>query len=296
MADLEKLLDSIKEETIETRNQIIKSTNQVTKLDADVRSFDKKLTAIQGKNKLFLLVGFGILLLIIAGAAYWVTVSQTKAAEKELADAIKETEKLKGELSANQDEFARFKATTQREKSSREAAEQLAMDVLKLIDSKKDNEAIAKIRGNNLYGQQAILGPIAATVVEEKLDQFKKDKSEALLKSGREAFNQKQFKKAINHLDVALALATTPATAENALYFLAVSYANNQENQLAIQNIEDFVRRFPKSPMADDALYHLGSFCEQWKDEACAAKAWQKLLDSYPSSPMAAIAKRKLNK
>ncbi len=296
MADLEKLLDSIKNETIETRNQIIKSSNQVVKLDADVRSFDKKLTALQSKNNLFLLVGFGILLLIMVGAAYWVTMAQTKAAEKELAEAMQQVNSLKSQFNASQDELARFKAAAKRDKSSRESAEQLAMDVLKLIDNKKDSEAITKIRENNLYGKQEILGPIAAAVVEEKINQFRRDKSDLLLKNGREAYNQKQFKKAISQLEVALALAITPANAENALYLLAISYANNQDRQLAIQHIEDFVRRFPKSAMADDALYHLGTFCEQWTDEECAHKAWQKLLSSYPASPMVAIAKKKLNK
>lgn len=296
MADFENLLEAVKSETIETRNQVIKSTNQVTKLEADVRSFDKKLTSIQSKNHLMVLIGFGVILVVLIAAAYWVTNAQTKAAEQKLAETVNKMEQLQKQLTDNQDDFALFKATTQREKAKRDSIEQQTLEVLKLIDAKKTTQAITKIRENNLFSIIGELGPVAGPMVEERLNEFRKEQSEQLLKNGRSAFDLQQYNKAIQSLEVASFLAVVPNIAENSLYLLGVSYGNQEERALAIQSLEDFVRRYPKSQMADDALYNLGAFCEKWENEECAKKAWQKIIDSYPNTQVANVARRKLSK
>ena len=167
---------------------------------------------------------------------------------------------------------------------------------MKLIDAKKDSQAITKIRENNIFGILKELGPVAAPLFEEKLNIFRQSQSEILLKNGRSFYDQKFYSKAIHDLELASYLAITPNVAENSLYLLGVSYGFQEEKALAIQNLEDFVRRYPKSQLADDALYHLGTFCEKWENNECAVKAWRKLVDSYPTSAAANVARRKLGK
>ena len=64
----------------------------------------------------------------------------------------------------------------------------------------------------------------------------------------------------------------------------------------AIKNFQRVVKYYPKSNLADDALYHIGLCYEKkgWKQSAY--KTYDRLLKRYPRGDMAARAKRKLKR
>jgi tol-pal system protein YbgF len=79
----------------------------------------------------------------------------------------------------------------------------------------------------------------------------------------------------------------------DALYFLGQSYAaENPDSAAAYYN--QVVQSHAQSPRASAALYNLGLLAERRKDSAAARDAYQRLVQKYPRSDEAALARDRL--
>jgi tol-pal system protein YbgF len=79
----------------------------------------------------------------------------------------------------------------------------------------------------------------------------------------------------------------------DALYFMGQSFAaENQDSAAAYYNL--VVRNHAQSPRAPAALYNLGLLAERRKDTAAARDAYQRVLQRYPRSDEAALARDRL--
>ena len=54
------------------------------------------------------------------------------------------------------------------------------------------------------------------------------------------------------------------------------------------------VQKYPKSPRAGSALYNLGLLAERRKDNAKARESYQRVVQQYPQSDEAALARDRL--
>jgi tol-pal system protein YbgF len=85
----------------------------------------------------------------------------------------------------------------------------------------------------------------------------------------------------------------TSDRAPDALYFIGQSYASeNPDSAQAYYN--QVVDKYPKSPRAGSALYNLGLLAERRKDTAKARDAYQRVVQQYPQSDEAALARDRL--
>jgi tol-pal system protein YbgF len=79
----------------------------------------------------------------------------------------------------------------------------------------------------------------------------------------------------------------------DALYFMGQSFAaENQDSAAAYYN--QVVQQHGQSPRASAALYNLGLLAERRKDTAAARDAYQRVLQRYPRSDEAALARDRL--
>lgn len=79
----------------------------------------------------------------------------------------------------------------------------------------------------------------------------------------------------------------------DALYFLGQSYAaENPDSAAAYYN--QVVQNHAQSPRASAALYNLGLLAERRKDSTAARDAYQRLVQKYPRSDEAALARDRL--
>jgi tol-pal system protein YbgF len=85
----------------------------------------------------------------------------------------------------------------------------------------------------------------------------------------------------------------TSERAPDALYFIGQSFAaENPDSAAAYYN--QVVDRYPASPRAGSALYNLGLLAERRKDTAKAKDAYQRVVQKYPQSDEAALARDRL--
>jgi tol-pal system protein YbgF len=79
----------------------------------------------------------------------------------------------------------------------------------------------------------------------------------------------------------------------DALYFIGQSYASENPDS-AQAYYGQVVDKYPKSPRAGSALYNLGLLAERRKDNARAREAYQRVVQQYPQSDEAALARDRL--
>ena len=84
------------------------------------------------------------------------------------------------------------------------------------------------------------------------------------------------------------------AYAPNALYWIGESHYSQSQWDQAILSFKDVVARFPKHAKAADALLKLGMCYEKLKDKDNARFHYEALLEDFPGSRAAALAKPKL--
>lgn len=88
----------------------------------------------------------------------------------------------------------------------------------------------------------------------------------------------------------------TSAYVPNALYWIGESHYSQSQWDQAILSFKDVVARFPKHAKAADALLKLGMSYEQLKDKDNARFHYEALIEDFPASRAAGLAKQKLAK
>ncbi len=111
----------------------------------------------------------------------------------------------------------------------------------------------------------------------------------ALYESGKNAESRKAM---------AAFMQTYPGSiyAPNALYWIGESHYSQSQWDQAILSFKDVVARFPKHAKAADALLKLGMSYEQLKDKDNARFHYEALLEDFPASRAAGLARQKLAK
>lgn len=85
----------------------------------------------------------------------------------------------------------------------------------------------------------------------------------------------------------------TSERAPDALYFIGQSYAAENPDSAAAY-YGQVAEKYPQSPRAASAVYNLGLLAERRKDLARAREAFQRVVQSYPQSDEAALARDRL--
>jgi tol-pal system protein YbgF len=78
----------------------------------------------------------------------------------------------------------------------------------------------------------------------------------------------------------------------DAIYFLGETFPTQPDS--AGQYFSRVIREYPSSPRAPTALYKLGLFAEQRQDPAEATALYRRVVDQYPSSDAASLARDRL--
>jgi tol-pal system protein YbgF len=85
----------------------------------------------------------------------------------------------------------------------------------------------------------------------------------------------------------------TSPRAPDALYFVGQSFAAENPDSAAAY-YSQVVDKYPSSPRAGSALYNLGLLAERRKDTAKARESYQRVVQQYPQSDEAALARDRL--
>lgn len=107
-------------------------------------------------------------------------------------------------------------------------------------------------------------------------------------------YEARRFKQAEERFAAFLATHPGHKLAPNATYWLGESYYASGQFTTAIVTFKEVAAQFPKHPKAAAALLKIGFAYAQMKDMENARFYWNILLEDFPGTPPAAIAKQRL--
>ncbi len=106
--------------------------------------------------------------------------------------------------------------------------------------------------------------------------------------------SKRRYKDAIAGFKAFLVKYPQSDLADNALYWLGESYYVNQENEPALASFDRLLKEFPDSDKVPGALLKKGYILAAMGKRDAARKMLQQVLDKYPSSSVARMAKARL--
>ncbi|HDK38409.1 MAG TPA: tol-pal system protein YbgF [Thiolapillus brandeum] len=106
--------------------------------------------------------------------------------------------------------------------------------------------------------------------------------------------SKRRYKDAIAGFMAFLANYPQSELADNALYWLGESYYVTQDNKSALATFDSLLKEFPDSDKAPGALLKKGYILDAMGKREEARKMLQQVLDKYPSSSVASMAKARL--
>jgi tol-pal system protein YbgF len=106
--------------------------------------------------------------------------------------------------------------------------------------------------------------------------------------------SKRRYKDAINGFSAFLAKYPQSDLADNALYWLGESYYVTQDNKSALAAFERLLKEFPASDKVPGALLKKGYILAAMGKQTEARNALQQVVDKYPSSSVASMAKARL--
>ncbi len=113
-------------------------------------------------------------------------------------------------------------------------------------------------------------------------------KKDAYIRLADSYFATKKYWLAMENYNKAIALPGYKS--DYAFYQKAVSYGFVGRPLKKIENLKTFLRKYPRSPLADDALYQLGATYLNLNKYKDAVSTFQTLVSRYPKSPYVPVA------
>lgn len=110
-----------------------------------------------------------------------------------------------------------------------------------------------------------------------------KVKSDSYLRCGDCYYIMKDFNKAVEYYGLALDMRQN--NADYAMYQRALAYGGKGDLKMKAEELNQFAKRFPKSNLADDALFELGTSYLIFEQNQMAINSFTKLVEQYPNSP-----------
>jgi len=122
----------------------------------------------------------------------------------------------------------------------------------------------------------------------------KVDQEKAQFDKASQAFQQGKFDTARKEYEGFLAKYPKSPLADGALYSIGECYFSEKRYQDAIEHYQQVIERYPKGSKVPQALLKQGTAFQQMGDATAARILYERLVEKYPNTPQAQAAQKKL--
>ncbi len=252
MQDSLEMLDELRKEVIETRNQAIKTDNQVKNLALDVKGFEKRFDRLERRTRLASVASMVIIAVVLAAAAGVVssvhTQSVTKEAEEQLLSAQKTNDELQEQLTKTDSKLAEQENI---QSDQRIFSEKLTQ-IFDALDAKKSSDAEKVLETLDFEK----LPPLLKRLTKPRLDTLRKNASSEAFQSGRSLLRKSQYKQAIAELRRSLRFVSRGKESEPSRYLLATALWSSRRFDEAETELS-LLLESPSTPQLADELGYL---------------------------------------
>lgn len=283
-SDLDRSLDEVRREVIESRNLVIKTDNLLKNLHAELKAVSKRQEDFQKRQWISSAAAYLAFAALAAVGATAITSARTQAAqaererlERQLSEVTEKSEKQRAEVQAAQ------------------AAERAAAEVYRLLTSGTTDErfkgidALAKL-------DQAKTAPFVWRVLEDRAQLLRKEVSSAALERGRSAFRRQEWERAADELKRVVAVNPADEDALEASYFLGNALLQLKKSEEAIAHLQRFIDGDKKSKIRDFAMLLLVQALDAVGQKDKAVEVAREALGTYPGTEFGQAFRNRLNR
>lgn len=282
--DLDRSLEEVKREVIESRNLVIKTDNLLKNLHAELKAVSKRQEDFQKRTWISAGAAYLAFAAIAAGAAMMVTNSRTQA-------ATSERERLERQLVEVTERADKLKAESQAEKT----AERSAAEVYRLMTSGTPEERLKGIDAM-VKLDQAKTAPFVWKVLQDRAALLRKEVGGAALERGRTAFRRQEWEKAAEDLKRVIILNPDDPDALEASYFLGNALVQQRKNEEAIVHLLRFVEGDKRAKTRDFAMLLLVQAYDAVGQRDKAVEVAREAVSTYPGSEFGQAFRNRLNR
>jgi len=218
MSELGKELTDLKREVVESRNQSIKTDNQVKNLTLDVKGFENRFDDIEKKFRLATLGSYLVFSLVFGVASYFIASARISVLKTDYEQQKQAAEALKNDYQV------KLEKGLAAEKKRGELAQRVthardrALTFLKAMDGKDKNSAMKAVIGLDTR----LLSPLEQRLMEKKLRDFGQEAASEQYRKGRD-LRGKNKDSAVEALKISLALEDKGRYSNAARYLLGTT-------------------------------------------------------------------------
>lgn len=282
--DLDRSLEEVKREVIESRNLVIKTDNLLKNLHAELKAVSKRQEDFQKRSWISAGAAYLAFAALAAGAATMVTSSRTQAASSE-------RERLERQLLEITGKAEQLKAEIQAEKT----AERGAAEVYRLMTSGTPDERLKGIDAMARL-EQAKTSPFVWKVLQDRAAGLRKEVGGAALERGRAAFRRQEWEKAAEDLKRVITLNPEDPDALEASYFLGNALLQLRKSEEAIPHLTRYVEGDKRAKTRDFAMLLLVQAYDAVGQRDKAVEVAREAVSTYPSSEFGQAFRNRLNR
>lgn len=271
-ADLNKQLDEIRREVIESRNMTIKTDNALKTLHAELKVVSAQQDAFQKRT--WFSTGAAYVLFAGLCVAGVVVISNTRA-----ASANAERDRLERQVSELNETITRLRG----EAAAAAAAEQSAAQVYKQMTTLPGEE---RLKGIDALGKldQTKFSAFARLVLQDRALLLRKEVGSAVLEKGKAAFRRQDWSETITHLTRFLSMDPVPEDALEASFYLGNAYFQSRKFEDAIKPLQRYVEGDRRAKTRDFALLMLMQSYDMTGNREQAVATAREGVNAHPGS------------
>jgi TolA-binding protein len=239
MSDFPKELSELRKEVVESRNQSIKTDNQIKNLALDIKGFEQRFDQLDKKARYS---SFGVYVIIaatVAIAGYLISSVSIQASKEASAKAVDEAGRLKQELASQEAKLKSERETLAREISGREAVAEQALAFVRALDA--DNVDAAEKASLSIKLDE--LSSLEVAMLKGDLEKFRDDRANEHYRVARDMLARTRRPDAVKSFESALTMSKDFRYSDSARYLLGITLRELGEYDRAIavfREIEEF--------------------------------------------------------
>lgn len=270
--DLQKALDEIRREVIESRNMTIKTDNALKTLHAELKNVSNQQEMFQRRT--WFSTGAAYLVFSALCVAGVIALSGAKAAA-----ATTEKERLEKQVGDLEKTVADVKA----ESAAQLAAEQSAMQVYKMMTTLPGEE---RLKGIDALAKldQSKLSAFTRLALADRAASLRREVGAGILEKGKAAFRRQDWGEAASHLTRFLAMDPPEEDALEASFFLGNSLFQARKFDEAIKPLARFVEGDKRARTRDFAMVLLSQSYDMTGNREQGYAVAREALATYPGS------------
>ncbi len=280
MDDIDEELTEIKREIVESRGLVIKTNNLTSALAADLRTITKRQQTFE--RVAFFNSAFVFLLFVgvVIGSVYVAWNARVDSMTRETKDAKEKAEQAKADIES-----------LKKQLSDRASAETAAAAFYELVRAGRKREVIEGYK--RLRDQQ--LSRSEQMFFEDAVEKAKSDLSVESYQAGLEHERGGRWNEATKAFQESIDLSSTGAHSPSAELELGRALKKLNRQKEAIPILARLSESSPNAELLDDATFLLAECLAEIQAYNDARSTYRSFLRRFPNSPMANDAKMALN-